>query len=591
MIATLAKVRELLTPAERKSALALLGLMFVGMVLETLGVGFVIPVVAVLMQDDLAARYPAVSSVLAWFGNPSHEAMVVGAMLSLVGLYLFKGLFLAFLAWRQTRFTHEVQAQLSQRLFTAYLRQPYTFHLQRNSAQLLRNMTGEVDMYANSVMIPGITLITEALVLFGLCMLLLIVEPVGALIVVGVFSVATWAFHSLTRRRIARWGLARQHHEGMRMQHLQQGLGAVKDVKLLGRETEFLEQYRKHSMQSARVGQLHSTLQQLPRLWLELLAVGGLATLVLTMLAQGRSPQTVLPTLGLFAAAAFRLMPSANRVIGSAQLLRYGLPVIGALHAELQPTAPPPPREAGTAVPFRDSLELDKVTFTYVGAPAPALKELSLTLRRGESVGFIGASGAGKSTLADILLGLLTPDSGEVRMDGRDIQKNLRNWQDQVGYVPQSIFLTDDTLRRNVAFGLSNEQIDEAAVWRSIRAAQLDELVNSLPAGLNVMVGERGIRLSGGQRQRIGIARALYHDPAVLVLDEATSSLDTATEGGVMEAVRALRGEKTIIIVAHRLSTIEHCDKVFRIEDGRVIEEGATATVLGRGRPVRPARS
>jgi ABC-type multidrug transport system fused ATPase/permease subunit len=263
-------------------------------------------------------------------------------------------------------------------------------------------------------------------------------------------------------------------------------------VKLLGRETDFLDQYRMHNAQSARVGQLHTTLQQFPRLGLELLAVSGLAILVISMLAQGRALEAVLPTLGLFAAAAFRLLPSVNRVLGAVQSLRYGLPVFDVLHTELKLATPEVDSAHRPVMLFRTALELSHITYTYPGAAEPALKDISLAIRRGESVGFIGASGAGKSTLVDILLGLLTPDKGEVRVDGQDIRVNLRSWQDQIGYVPQSIYLTDDTLRRNVAFGLSGKQIDDAAVQRAIRAAQLEEFVASLPDGLETIVGERG---------------------------------------------------------------------------------------------------
>jgi ABC-type multidrug transport system fused ATPase/permease subunit len=572
------KIWGLLTSAERRNALVLLGLMIIGMVLETLGVGLVIPALALLTQQDLAHSYPTLQPALHALGNPSQKTLVIGGMLVLVGVYLIKALFLAFLAWRQTHFAYGVQAQLSQRLFTVYLRQPYTFHLQRNSAQLIRNAVGEVDIFTYNGIMPGMLLLTESLVLLGLCSLLLVVEPLGALIVISVLGTAAWGFHLLTRGRIARWGQARQHHEGLRIQHLQQGLGGAKDVKLLGRETDFLEQYGLHNVQSARAGQLQETLRQLPRLWLELLAVSGLAILVISMLVQDRALEAVLPTLGLFAATAFRLIPSVNRVLGAMQSLRYGLPVIDTLHMELNLTTPEVVDTHSPVTPFQTMLELSQTTYTYPAAAKPALEDISLSIRCGESVGFIGASGAGKSTLVDILLGLLTPDTGEVRVDGKGIQANLRNWQDQIGYVPQSIFLTDDTIRRNVAFGLANRQIDDTAVQRAIRAAQLDEFVASLPDGLETLVGERGIRLSGGQRQRIGIARALYHDPAVLVLDEATSSLDIATESGVMQAVTTLQGTKTTIIVAHRLSTVKHCDRLYRLEQGRVtVEPGPSA--------------
>jgi len=339
-LSTARKIWGLLTSVERRSAAALLGLMFIGMVLETLGIGLVIPALAVLTQRDLASNYPVLQPALQALGNPSQQNLVVVGMLLLVGVYLIKALFLAYLAWQQTRFAFGVQAQLSQRLFTVYLRQPYTFHLQRNSAQLVNNVINEVGMFTGKGILPGMLLLTESLVLFGLCSLLLIIEPLGALTVAGVLGAAAWGFHRITRGRIARWGEARLHHEGLRIQHLQQGLGGAKDVKLLGCETEFLEQYRQHNVQSVRMVQLQAILQQLPRLWLELLAVSGLAILVISMLAQNRALEAVLPTLGLFAAAAFRIMPSVSRVLGAVQSLHYGLPVIDLLHTELKLDTP-----------------------------------------------------------------------------------------------------------------------------------------------------------------------------------------------------------------------------------------------------------
>lgn len=581
MINSLQKLWQLLILNQcRRAAILLFCMMFVGMVLETVGVGVLLPALTVMGQSDLAARYPALGPWLNRFGNPTHEQLVVAGMLILVGVYAVKALFLAFLAWQQARFVFGMQASLSQRLFIGYLRQPYTFHLQHNSAQLIRNVVNETNQLAQSGMMAGMLLLTEGLVLFGIATLLVIIEPFGALLVITTIGCAGVFFYRITRRRILRWGQARQYHEGLRIQHLQQGLGGVKDAKLLGREDDFFVQYQVHNVGSALVGQRQATLQALPRLWLELLAVVGLASLVLVMIGQERSLEYLLPTLGLFAAAAFRLMPSVNRILVAVQAVRYVLPVINTLHSELclldNVTSP----QRGQVLPYKKSFVLENIKFRYPAADTSALCGISLSVDQGTSVGFVGQSGAGKSTLVDIVLGLLTPESGVVKVDGIDIQTNLRGWQDQIGYVPQSIFLTDDTLRSNVAFGLPKEQIDEAAVWRAIKAAQLEEFVSELPQGLETIVGERGIRLSGGQRQRIGIARALYHDPPVLVLDEATSSLDTDTERGVMDAVRALHGDKTILIVAHRLSTVEHCDLLFRLEKGRLVDEGETSVML-----------
>jgi ABC-type multidrug transport system fused ATPase/permease subunit len=579
-VSTLRKIHFILTPDERKSAVALLGLIVIGMVLEMLGIGLVIPAIVLLTQRDLAASYPQLRPVLRTLGNPTQARLIIGGMLVLVAVNVIRAVFLGLMTWRQTKFAFGLQADLSQRLFATYLQQPYTFLLQRNSAQLIRNAITEVNQFTGVVILPAMLILTEGLVLLGMALLLLIVEPFGALIVVLVLGVAAWAFHRGTRARLARWGVARQHHEGLRLQHLQQGLGGAKEVKLLGREGDFLARYREHNVQSARVGERQITLNALPRLWLELLGVLGLAILVLTMLAQGRDMARIVPALGLFTAAAFRLMPSVNRILGAMQSIRFGLPSVDVLHDELKLGVPEPAPGSAPPSSFQTRIELASVSYSYPGAAVPALDGVSIDIHKGELVGFIGPSGSGKSTLVDVILGLLTPTTGQVTVDGQDIQDRLRGWQDQIGYVPQSIYLTDDTLRRNVAFGLSNEQIDDAAVQQAIKAAQLEEFVASLPDGVQTVVGERGVRLSGGQRQRIGVARALYHDPAVLVLDEATSALDTITERGVMRAVTALKGSKTILVVAHRLSTVELCGRLYRLEQGRVAAQGYPSEML-----------
>jgi len=576
------KIIHLLTPAGRRTGTVLLVLMVVGMVLEMLGVGVVIPVIVLLTQSDIAAGYPAIAPVLEWLGDPSPQALIVGSVLALIGVYLVKFLFLAFLAWRQMRFIFGQQAELSQRLFEIYLRQSYTFHLQRNSAELIRNAVNEVQIFISNVLLPGMTLLADGLVLIGLTGLLLFAEPLGTIVLASIVGAAAWGFLHLTRSRQARWGRTRQHHDGQRIKQLQQGLGGAKEVKLLGREAYFLARYADHNQQSARSFQNQNILQRLPRLWLELLAVAGMAGLILILMAQGQEMTAILPTLALFGAAAVRLIPSTSRIVGCLQALRFALPVIDVLDRECRLPVPEAPAAPGQSVPFRDGLILDHVSYTYPGATSPALADASITVRPGEAIGFVGTSGAGKSTLVDIVLGLLIPDSGRVAVDGADIHEQIRLWQDRVGYVPQTIFLSDESLRRNIAFGLPAEQIDEAAVARALKAAQLEDFVRSLPDGLDTVVGERGVRLSGGQRQRIGIARALYHDPAILVLDEATSSLDTDTEAGVMEAVSALHGSKTILIVAHRLSTVAYCDRLYRLQAGHVVEEGTPADALPR---------
>jgi ATP-binding cassette, subfamily B, bacterial PglK len=571
---TARKLWQLLSPHERRHGAVLLLMMMLGMLLETLGVGLVIPLIALLSEPGYVQRIGPLRGLVAVLGNPGPQTLVMMALVCLVVVYLLKNLYLAFLAWHQTRFSFRVQARLSQKLFSTYLGQPYTFHLQRNSAQLIRNAITEIGYITGRVLTPGLQMGTEMLVVIGLCALLLTVEPLGAGVVIAVLGGAAWLFHHVTRARMSYWGKERQRHEGLRIQHLQQGLGGAKDIKLLGREGYFSAAYEVHNVKSAHAGRFHSALQQMPPLGLEFLAVLGLVGVIAIMMMRGRELGAVVPTVGLFAAVAFRLMPSVNRILLATQSLRYGMPAIDVVHAELM-LAPAAPASAAqhSIAPFAREIRVASVDFAYPGVDATSLQQLSLQVAHGESVGIIGPSGSGKSTLVNLVLGLLSPTRGSVEVDGVDIRSDMRGWQNQIGYVPQSIFLTDDTLLRNVAFGIPHDQIDHAAVARAIKSAQLDQFVASLPEGLDTVVGERGVRISGGQRQRIGIARALYHDPAVLVLDEATSSLDGATEAGVMEAVNAFHGQKTTIIVAHRLSTVENCDRLYRLDHGRVVEE------------------
>jgi ABC-type multidrug transport system fused ATPase/permease subunit len=574
-----------MTAVQRRAAAILLLFMLLGAGLEMLGVGLVLPLLGLMSQDGPLSERPVLHAMFGSLEHFSNAQLLAGSMIVLVGVCAFKALYLGFLTWWQAKFVFSFQLHLSRQLFDGYLRQPYTFHLQRNSAQLIRNVVNETSQLSHVATIPLLTLISESLVVLAICGLLVAIEPLGALLVTVTIGMAGLVFHRLTSRRLLRWGEARQHHEGMRLQHLQQGLGGVKDVKVLGREAQFLARFLQHDTAVAGVAQRHLTLQGLPRLWLELLGIIGLAALVLTMLAQHRPLDTLVPALGLFAAAAFRLMPSVTKIMSGIQCLRYAKPVVDTLSRELASIGSSERAQPAEPVPFKNGIRLDGVSYCYPDAPTPSLANIDLVISPGQSVGFVGGSGAGKSTLIDVVLGLLVPTSGAVRVDGVDIKTNIRGWQSQIGYVPQSIYLTDDTLRCNVAFGLLAEQIDEQAVMRALRAAQLEEFVSQLPEGLDTVVGERGVRLSGGQRQRIGIARALYHDPPVLVLDEATSALDVATERGVIEAVEALHGKKTILIVAHRISTVERCDSVVRLANGSIVDVGDALTVLLRPQP------
>jgi ABC-type multidrug transport system fused ATPase/permease subunit len=571
----LRKLYALMEPDQRRQARWLLFFMVIGMMLEALGVGFIVPALGAMTTPDIAAKYPALAPWLAAAGHPSQVQLVIAGMLALIAIYAVKAAFLIFVAWYQSKFVFALLAILSQRLFATYLRQPYTFHLQRNSAELMRNMTVEMNFFSNAAQ-SAMMVFSEAMVMAGIVVLIFAIEPEASLVVCMLLGGAGWLFQKLIRSRITRWGTTRQRHNGLMLQHLQQGLGSIKDIKVLGREEDFLGLFRKHNLGYIGAVRRQYFTQQIPRMWLELMAVTGLAVAVFIMIGRGMSPASLLPTIGLFGAAAFRLIPSMNRSMVALQATRFGRPVIEMLYRELIENAPPPGVPRNGEMPFRHALGIEHVTFAYDNTDSTALQGIDLVIPHGACVGFVGGSGAGKSSLIDVILGVLTPQQGRITVDGADIAANLRGWQEHIGYVPQTIFLTDDTLRRNIAFGLADAAIDDTAVQRALRDAQLDEFVSNLPEGLETMVGERGVRLSGGQRQRIGIARALYHDPDVLVLDEATSALDTQTEGGVMGAIRLMQGKKTILIVAHRLSTVEYCDMLVKFEKGRVTQIAAS---------------
>ena len=577
MIETVKIVWRLFTRSDRIAFIRIVFMVIIGMFLETVSLGIVVPIIGILTQDNYQEKYPWIVDL---FGSLSREELISAVMVAMVFIYIVRSLFLFWSLWIQKGFSASVSGRLSQSLFSIYLRQPYMFHLQRNSSTLMRNAKNATSVVTCGVD-PFLVLLTDGLVAIAMFSLLIYVEPIGTLAVLLVFGVSTLLFQRLTRRRIDNWGYRVDYHETKILQHLQEGFGGAKDVKILGRENEFLSQHEKHLGESIRINRIYNVILTLPRSFMEIITIVGLCLLVVSMVVRDRPLSDIVPILGLFAAAAFRVMPSINRLLMATQTLIFNRSIIASVYRDFLLDSPEV-NSAQRVEPFAKQLELKDVSFKYPTAATPSLQDVSLVVKRGEAVGFVGPSGAGKSTLVDVILGLFAPTSGVVSVDGSDVHQNLRNWQNQIGYVPQAIYLTDDTLRRNVAFGLNDENIDDDLVREAICLAQLQEFVSTLPDGLETDVGERGVRLSGGQRQRIGIARALYHKPSVLVLDEATSSLDTPTEHGVMQAVQALQGSKTVIIVAHRLSTVEYCDRLYRIEDSRITEEGTFAEVVQR---------
>ncbi len=583
------KFNHLLNLKEKQKVIFLLFLILIAMFLETLGVGLIIPIFKLITDINIVDKYPTISEFLfkispsALFSKSDIQYkqfdLINGAIVVIILVYLIKAFFMVFLSWTQSTFITKFGIKLSDKLFSGYLDQPYSFHLQRNSALLIRNVNQTLNLPAALEM--TLILITEIMIVVGISILLIIAEPFGALIVIIVFLASGYYFQLYTKKHLSTWGEKRHFHEGQRIKHIQQGLGGVKDLKLMGREKVFSQKFLQHATATALVARNQKVLKTLPRLWLEIMIVTCLSILLFLMLKSGKSISELIPTLGLFAAASFRLMPSANRILGSIQQLRYETPVINNIYSELVEIVPKIHNlDKKKILPFKNSIKLEKIGYSYQNTSVPTLNDINLEVPFGSQVGFVGESGSGKSTLINIILSLLKPTQGKIEIDGVNIQNNPRGWQNQIGYVPQDIFLTDDTLRNNIAFAISSDNISEQSVKEAIIAANISDFVDSLPDGLNTMVGERGVRLSGGQRQRIGIARALYHNPKVLVLDEATSSLDTKTEREIMEGIVKLKKNKTVLIVAHRLSTVSTCDVLFKLENGKIVQKGKFEDVV-----------
>ena len=424
-------------------------------------------------------------------------------------------------------------------------------------------------------------ILTDVVTGLGLLAVLVVVQPVSTAMLVGLFAVSSYLILRLSRTSTRRWGAARVKYRGALMEALLSGFGGIKEIKLFGRDREVVDSHRTSLHLAARSTYMFSVLQSVPRAIFEVVAVGGVALLVVVATLDGQSLQDATLIIALFGVVAFRMLPSVNRVIQSVQHLSFGRAGIeGAaegLSLSQQATSSPGERSTDKF----DRLEIRNLKYSYPNSDALVTDIAALTVRAGDSVGIVGASGSGKSTLVDLLIGILAPRDGTIAVNGRDVSNNRRYWQDRIGYVPQHVYLMDTSLRRNVAFGLAEESISNADVEKALRLANLWEFVQALPEGLDTVVGERGVRLSGGQRQRLGIARALYGNPEVIVLDEATSALDGDTEREIVESLRAITHYHTLIVVAHRTTTLAYCSRLIRLEGGRIAQEGSFDEVVG----------
>ena len=569
------KLRMIFPKKERRYLRKLFLLILIKTAFEFLGVSLILPFINLLVNPGLLEKqiwYRALVSILP---GSDRNTLILFLILLIIAVYVFKNLFAIYMAAVQNVFVTRNQLETSARLLGCYLHKPYTFHLQHNTAEIMRSIQTDVGNSYN--LVKSLITLTSCILLSGLLIVyLLAIDLWLTLSIVVGLSVYTVVYFLLVRKKLKAAGQEiRRMHTSM-IKTIQQGKGSIKEVKLLGREDYFVDAYRANADSYVRNYRRYTILSNVPKHLVEVLCVSGVLGLVAIKVAAKQDLTSMIGSLSAFAVAAIRLLPSANTINSTINTISFQIPSLNAIcelvGGENRESSATPVLSEGEA--HRDRRQADicveNVSFTYPGTDSPVLKDISFTVRARSSVGIVGVTGAGTTTLVDIILGLLEPQSGRILFGGADIRDDYAGWQNRIGYIPQNIYLADESICENVALGLKRDQIDEARVWKALEAAQLAEFVRSLKDEINTVVGEHGVRLSGGQRQRIGIARALYRDPDILFLDEATSSLDMETERAVMDSIHKLSGEKTCIIITHRLSTIENCDDIYEIANGHI---------------------
>lgn len=576
----LSKISSLLTPRERfRGGMLLIVLVIMGL-MDMASVVSIMPFIAILASPSLAESNKWLHWTYTSFGFSNINAFIFFLGGIVMAVLLINNAVKASILWYTTQFANICRHSMATRMLTSYLYKPYVFFLNRNTAELGKNVLSEVEKVIDGAFRPFMDIIAQGAIAVFIVIMLLVVDPMLAISIASVLGVAYMLIYAMIRKTIATFGDLRNESNEGRFQTADDALSGIKEIKVLGQEKSFLSRYSGHSERLAGYHTAYQVSSQIPLYALEVIAVGGIMIIVLYLLYIKHSMAHALPMIALYAFSIKRLMPAFQGIFSSYTSMRFHMPILNILYRDMAEMAE---METGiddaepvTPLPFHSSLQLQSIYFTYPQAEGAVIQDIDLTIAARSMIAFVGATGSGKTTLVDIILGLLIPKKGCIKVDGGIIHSgNVRSWQRNIGYVPQFIYLSDDTMIRNIAFGILDDEIDMIAVERAARIANLhDFIVNELPQGYKTSIGERGIRLSGGQRQRIGIARAMYHDPEVLILDEATSALDGITEDVVMEAIHNLSRKKTIIMIAHRLTTVKECDVIYVMDCGHIIAQG-----------------
>jgi ATP-binding cassette subfamily C protein len=556
--------------------------------LELVGLGAVPLFVAAAIDPTLVRHNARAAAILDAIGADRPAEILLWGSALLLLFFLCRTLYLVASYYIQDRIVRNREVELSCRLFRAYLHAPYTFHLGSHSMGLLRVVVHEVPLVFSNVLNPLLNVLRQGVVIVTVVTVVLWREPQTGLVTFACLGLCGLGFLLAINLRLRRFGADEQELRASQHKMVGETLSVLKEAAVLRRQPFFAQRFRAQCESLARLMRLADTARRSTWPAMELIVVASLLLAAVRMVETGRPMESLMPVLALFTVALARLKGCAAEFIAGLTQVRYHLVSVDAVYDDLERLGAlrlsgpeklsPEPEVQGLG--FHEAIQLCSVSFRYAGDRPPALNDISLRIPRGACVAFVGPTGSGKTTLVDVIIGLLEPQQGAVLVDGENIRRDLAGWQRRLGYIPQSIVLLDDTVARNVALGLPDEQIDPQALNAALTAAQLQDTVAALPQGINTVIGERGVRLSGGQRQRLGIARALYHNPDVLIMDEGTSALDSATERAVVEAVDALKGQRTIIMIAHRLSTVQACDRLFFVSQGRLVAQGTLDELL-----------
>lgn len=559
---------------DKKKLALLLVAVIAGSFLELSAVAVFSPFADILMNLDAIQKTWYLRWMYDTLGCQDNKEFLAFLSAFIILIYVVKNVYLICERSYMFKFSYDTQKNLSTRLLVTYMKEPYTFHLNKNIATLQRSLQEDTGQFMQ-VILYSLELITEVVTCAVLGIFLLIESKSITIVVLSLLCLCVGLFFFITKKYARGLGQKNQRYRGMIFQWMNQSLGGIKEIKILDREQYFIDEYQGYYTRFARGLRISRVISILPKYIVEAVCMTGLLLAIIIKIYFGEADVIYyLPQLAVFAVAALRLMPSVGKINEYTTSILYALPSVDLVYHDLNEIASYVEKQDSEVKEewnLKHEIRVEHVTYTYPNVEEPVIREADFAIPKGSTVAFIGASGAGKTTMVDIILGLLEPQEGRIMADGLNVHEKPRTFHAQVGYIPQVIYLSDDTIRNNIAFGVKASEIDETAVKLAVSKAQLTEFIDSLPHGLDTIVGDRGVRLSGGQRQRIGIARALYHDPEILVLDEATSALDNDTEAAVMEAVENLQGTKTMIIIAHRLTTIRNVDMIYEVEDGKVV--------------------